>query len=461
MASRLYTSLAAVLFTAICCSPGGSAAAPPLKDRGPTLLSKPSPIAGCRGPGQLIDVPEEPSVSADARDRRHLVAAWQQDRRAAGAAFGIAVAVSRNGGDTWRETMLPGLTQCARGVYRLASDPWTAIGPDGAAYVGALGVDPTGRVGTAVAVSTSRDGGASWGNPIVVASVDPASATLDKPSILADPKHAGRVYAVWANYPRGLTANYVALARSDDAGRTWTRPVTVYRGRGESQNNLLMALPDGSVVDLFVEESDSREGAPARVAAARSNDGGATWSAPVTVANFQFTVTRDPQTGAEIRSIGQDIAATISRGRLYVTWFENHREGTSSIWLSTSKDDGVTWSAPRTLVEEAAQAFLPTLAAAGDGRLGVTWYDLRNSSAGPGLGTEVWCAVSSDQGASWRSRKLDGPFDLRLAPTSSLGLFVGDYEGLAGLDTSFASVYVRTPSAGQQPGTEVAFARFS
>jgi hypothetical protein len=215
------------------------------------------------------------------------------------------------------------------------------------------------------------------------------------------------------------------------------------------------------VVDLFVEESDSREGVPARVAAARSNDGGATWSAPVTVANFQFTVTRDPQTGAEIRSIGQDIAATISRGRIYVTWFENHRAGTSSIWLSTSRDDGVTWSAPQTLVEEAAQAFLPTLAAAGDGRLGIIWYDLRNSLAGPGLGTEVWCAVSSDQGASWRSRKLDGPFDLRLAPTSSLGLFVGDYEGLAGLEKGFGTVYIRTPLNGHTNSTEVAFARFS
>ena len=461
MASRVYTSVAAVLLTAICCSPGGPAAAPILKDRGPTLLSKPSPIAGCRGPGQLIDVPEEPSVSTDARDRRHLVAAWQQDRRAAGAAFGVAVAVSRDAGDTWRETMLPGLTQCAGGPYRLASDPWTAIGPDGAAYVGSLGVDLTGRVGTAVVVSASRDGGASWGNPIVVASVDPASATLDKPSILADPKHPGRVYAVWANYQRGLAANYVAFARSDDSGHSWSRPVTVYGSKGESQNNLLMVLPDGSVVDLFVEESDSREGVPARVAAARSNDGGATWGAPVTVANFQFTVTRDPQTGAEIRSIGQDIAATISRGRIYVTWFENHRAGTSSIWLSTSRDDGVTWSAPQTLVEEAAQAFLPTLAAAGDGRLGIIWYDLRNSSAGPGLGTEVWCAVSSDQGASWRSRKLDGPFDLRLAPTSSLGLFVGDYEGLAGLEKSFGTVYIRTPLNGHTNSTEVAFARFS
>ena len=141
-------------------------------------------------------------------------------------------------------------------------------------------------------------------------------------------------------------------------------------------------------------------------------------------------------------------------------WFENHRNGTSTIWVSSSADGGLTWSQPSTVIQEAAQPFLPSIAVARDGRLGASWYDLRNASLGPGLGTEVWSAVSSDRGVTWRAKKLDGPFDLRTAPNSTLGLFIGDYEGLVGLQSSFAAAYVRTPAGAQQSRTEIAFARF-
>jgi len=73
----------------------------------------------------------------------------------------------------------------------------------------------------------------------------------------------------------------------------------------------------------------------------------------------------------------------------------------------------------------------------------------------------VWAGVSADHGLTWRSRRLDGPFDLRSAPVATgEGPFLGDYEGLAGLDRGFAAAYVRTLAAGTPNRTEVAFARF-
>lgn len=454
--------LAAVGLTSCVPARGAAPPRPTSVALGPRVISEPSPIASCNANGQLVGVPEEPTLAVDPRDPRHLVASWQQDRRVDGAAFGLAVAVSHDGGTTWHESMLRGLTQCTGGPYQLASDTWASIGPDSAAYVGALGVNPNGRRGTAIVVTASRSGGTTWSAPVVVTSADPRTTILDKPSILADPRHAGRVYAVWAKYTNGSSANEIGFSRSSDGGSTWTPPVTLHKGSDESQNNLLLALPDGALVDLFAQGAlgGPREGAPVRVAAARSVDGGATWSQPVTVASFSFTITRDPQRGSEIRSLGQDITAASSEGRLYVSWFENHPSGQSTIWVSSSTDGGLSWSAPSVIVQEAAQAFLPTLAAAADGRLGATWYDLRHASAGPGLGTEVWSAVSTDHGRTWRPRQIDGPFDLRAAPGSTLGLFLGDYEGLVGLSSSFAAAYVRTPNGATQNQTEIAFAGF-
>jgi hypothetical protein len=389
------------------------------------------------------------------------VAAWQQDRRPAGAAYGAAVAVSRDRGVTWRESMLPGLTRCAGGPYELASDTWASIGPDGAAYVGALAVRPNGRPDMAVTVSASIDGGARWAAPVVVSTANPRDALIDKPSILADPHRPGRVYAVWAHFV-SRQSDQVGFARSDDAGRTWTAPVTIYAPTGEAQFNQLLAPADGSLIDVFSEDAGGVPAGRARVAAARSADGGATWSTPVTVATIALTRTTDPDRGSSIRSFGQAVTVALGRGWVYAAWFEDRTTGTSSISVSGSSDGGGTWSAPSTVVQESAQPFLPALAVAGGGALGATWYDLRDAAGGPGLGTEVWAGVSADHGRTWRSRRIDGPFDLRAAPIATgAGPFLGDYEGLAGLDTGFATAYIRTVASGPPNHTQVAFTRFA
>ncbi len=458
-------SAALALLASISCIPSPRSALRPsptpavIGSLSPRVISEPSPIASCNGDGQLVGAPEEPSLAVDPHNARHLVAAWQQDRRTAGAAFGLAVALSRDAGATWRKSMLPGLTQCAGGPYQLASDTWASIGPDGTAYVGALGVNPGGKAGTAILVSSARDGGTAWGAPVVV-SAGSTNQVLDKPSILADALRARRVYAVWAKFTNRVRGDESDFSRSDDGGATWTQPVTVYKSSVGSQNNLLLALPSGELVDVFVEGTEAKEGDQNTVAASRSTDGGATWSQAATIASFPFTITRDPEQGTEIRSTGQDISAASSGRQLYVAWFGNHRAGTSTVWFARSSDAGLTWGAPSAVVQEAGPPPLPSLGGAKDGSLGATWYDLRDAASGPGLGTEVWAAVSTDRGNTWHPRKLDGPFDMRSAPGSTLGLFIGDYEGLVSLQSTFAATYVRTPAGGAKDRTEIAFARF-
>lgn len=432
----------------------------PPAELAPRAISAPSPIASCGGRDQLVDVPEEPSLAVDPADPLHLVSAWQQDRRPGGAAYGAAVAVSRNGGATWKEAMLPKLTSCAGGPYGLVSDTWVSIGPDHVAYVSTLAVDTGRPLSYSIAVSVSRDGGASWAAPVVVATGSPPGALLDKPSILADPRRPGRVYAVWARFTSGL-ADQATFARSDDHGVTWSQPSAITAGGTVTQNNELVAPSGGVLLDVFAQGSPQTFNHQGHVGVLRSTDGGLNWSASVTVASFAITQTADPDRGTTIRASGQDVVAAAGGGWAYAAWFEDTRDGTSAIWTSASHDGGQTWSAPSTVVQEAAQPFLPTLAVAGTGTLGITWYDLRGAAAGPGLGTEVWAGTSGDHGRTWRTRRLDGPFDLRAAPVATgEGPFVGDYEGLVGLPGGFAATYVRTTAVATPNRTEIAFARF-
>jgi hypothetical protein len=456
---RALGAAAAALLLAGCAA--GTHPSPP-GPLAPRAISAPSPIASCGGAGQLVDAPEEPSLAVDPADPNHLVAAWQQDRRPNGAAYGAAVAVSRDAGASWKETMLPNLARCAGGPYALVSDTWASIGPDHVAYVSALGLADGRPSAISVVVSASRDGGRTWATPVVMASASTREAILDKPSILADPRRPGRVYAVWARYA-GDAGDQVTFARSDDHGATWTAPAALTPGGAvETQNNELLAPAAGVLLDVFAQGSPLQTNHQGEVGVLRSTDGGRTWAPPVTVASFAITQTTDPDTGATIRSFGQDVVAAAGGGWAYASWFENRADGTSGIWTSGSHDGGRTWSAASPLVQEAAQPFLPTLAVSGDGRLGAIWYDLRDAAAGPGLGTALWAGTSADRGRTWRSRRLDRPFDLHAAPVATgEGPFIGDYEGLAGLGAGFAAAYVRTTTAGTPNRTEIAFARFS
>ena len=97
-------------------------------------------------------------------------------------------------------------------------------------------------------------------------------------------------------------------------------------------------------------------------------------------------------------------------------------------------DNGRTWSAPITVAQRSGdELFLPEVAVADDGRIAVVWYEAQEAAAQRRFDVEVWYAVSSDQGKRWSDMDLDGPFDMSTAPKSSLGPFLGDYEGMVGL----------------------------
>jgi hypothetical protein len=126
----------------------------------------------------------ESHLAINPSNPNHLVAAWQQDRLSDGGARGLATAVSVDGGATWSTPAASPFTQCAGGAFARASDPWVAVsGPTvlqiGIAFTGAaLAVGAR----SAVLVSRSTDGGASWGPAIPLIDDDGTRFFNDKES---------------------------------------------------------------------------------------------------------------------------------------------------------------------------------------------------------------------------------------------------------------------------------------
>lgn len=412
------------------------------------VASAASPFADSCGDlsGQLyIGSEVEPHVAVDPRDPNHWVGAWQQDRYSNGGSRGQVSGVSFDAGATWLRTPMPA-SVCGGAGYDRASDPWVSFAPDGTVYQVALAI--SGAINTpssvsAVLVFRSGDGGITWSAPETIARSTGAFFE-DKESITADPADPRYVYIVWDRL-NGTTGSVTMFARTTDAGATWEQARPIYQpaaDNGQTIGNLVRVLPDGSLVDFFMQLGP----APPALYVIRSTDRGATWSAPILVANAASVGTTDPDTGMGVRdaaiipqmAVGPD-------GVLHVVWQDSRfTRVRDAIAYSRSTDGGRTWSAPvRVNANPDVKAFIPQVHVRDDGTVGVTYFDFRSNTADPAtLLTDYWLARSTD-GVNWSETRVSAPFDLSSAPVAG-GLFLGDYMGLASAGTTFTTLYVKT-----------------
>ena len=454
-------------------------------------VSSTDPYKSCSDAGQTgtiyPDAEVEPYVAVNPHLTSNIVGVWQQDRWSNGGARGLVAGFSTNGGTTWHESTLP-FSVCAPGAvldpftgtpYDRASDPWVSIGPDGTAYtVGLLATESTvsGNNDTGVAAATSSDGGKTWGNAALIKSDQGTSPIFevthffnDKESVTADPLHAGTAYVVWdrlvapSHSPDAdLRAHAFRgpswFSKTTDGGKTWTGTRAIFDPGQNSQTigNLVVVDPrTGVLYDFF--ELIQTTGDPfftprgLSVGFISSSDGGNTWSQPTVVSNQQ-TPNDFSTTGALLRTGAglPSVAIDTSTGQLYVVWEDARFTGGSvnQVVLSTSTDGGKTWSAPAVVSKTptSTPAFTTTVAVNSAGTVAVTYYDMRNPDGiTTGLPTDYWLVTSTDHGASFGNEVRITPtsFDMSIAPNSG-GLFLGDYEALANIGTTFEPFFVKT-----------------
>ena len=402
----------------------------------------------------------EPMVAVDPTNAANLVGVWQQDRWSNGGSHGLLTGYSSDGGRTWSRTAAT-FARCAGGTpanggdYERASDPWVTFAPDGTAYQSSLsfsGVENQPGSSSAVLVSRSTDRGRTWSAPVTLIRDGPA-AFNDKDAITADPTDARYVYATWDRLAGNRGPSY--LARTTDFGATWEPAHAIFDPGAANQtlNNQIVVLPDGTLVNFFTLFNPDPS-----LAIIRSADKGATWSAPIVIAQALSLGVKDPENGKDVRDSATLGSIAVSRqGMLVAVWQDSRFSGgvRDGIALSRSSDAGLTWSAPvRVNHEPGVPAFSPTVTVRDDGTIGVTYYDFRNNTADPStLPTDLWLAQSGD-GVTWRESHVTGPFDLSIAPDAE-GLFLGDYHGLTSIGATFVPFYVRTNNGNPGNRTDV------
>jgi ELWxxDGT repeat protein len=440
--------------------------------------SGPSPFAGSTAdnpagqPGVYSPNSEaEPYVAVNPTNAKNVVAVWQQDLWSNAAGRGVVAGVSFDGGDTWRQVVIPGITLVSGGTYQRAGDNWLSFSPNGDLYEITLAANVT-QAGklvlkeNAVLVSKSTDGGLTWGNPIPVVQDGSSVRFDDKDSVTADPTNSNFVYAVWdrVNNFQSYTQGVTQFARSTDGGRTWEAPRAIFTSPQEEANigHQILVRPDGTLIDLFTEVNPHGHGPALQLMALRSTDKGLTWGAPVPAAQLLLAGTTDPDTGqaADDGEILAHYAVDPNNGNLYAVWADGRFSSFqyNSIAFTMSTDGGLSWSAPirvnqtpDSIPAANRQAFLPSVAVATDGTVAVTYYDFRNNTSAAGVPTDYWMVHADPRDgltnpASWHdeNRLTNVSFDYeQAAPRFGGAPFLGDYEGLAAAGTSFFAVWTQ------------------
>ena len=446
---------------------------PPLSD-GLVRVTAASPLAGCSTQGQtgtnFPGAEVEPFVAVDPTNAKHLIGVWQQDRWSNGGANALFTGVSFDGGATWAKSALP-YTHCTGGAFQRASDPWVTFAPDGTAHQIGFGFDNA-DARAAMLASRSTDGGRSWSAPLSLFEDNDPDFAIDKESITADPAVARNVYAVWDRLTGETTPGAATntgpawFTRTTDGGHTWENARVIYDPGANAQtiSNQIAVLPGGALVDLLVIiHQINQQDSPMEVAVLRSTDKGTTWSQPIVIAQMQTVGVYDPkQRSVAIRSgdVVPDVAVDRADGALYVAW-EDARFGggvADGIVLSKSADGGMTWSLPvRVNGVPTTQAFTPAVEAEG-GKVGVTYYDLRDDDpADPAhVLAAAWLAISGDGGATFQDTRISAAFDVRTAPKTGEGYFLGDYQGLVATGGSFLPFFVIANTGSVANRTDVA-----
>jgi hypothetical protein len=437
------------------------------------LASGPSPFTlncdGVTASGTLYQNAEvEPYAAVDPTNPMNLIGVWQQDRWSNGSSRGLMSASSSDGGQTWIRTPLP-VSRCGGGTfanggdYARATDPWVTFSPDGTAY--AMGLVTTGgsfEPGSvnAMLVVRSTDRGHSWSAPVTLIR-DGAGFFNDKNAITADPFNAAFVYATWDRLVAGDAGGPTYFTRTSNGGATWepARPIYDPGPSNQTLGNVIVATPSGTLVNLFTQiDRVSATTTSLHIDVMRSFDRGATWSAPIRVADMLAVGTRDPQSGTPVRD-GADLAqiAVGSSGHLFVVWQDSRFNSGAfdSIAIARSTDNGGTWSAPTRVSPAGQAAFTPSVHVRANGDVGVTYYDFRNNTTAAGLPTDYWLARSSDGGVSWSEAHVSTAFDLTTAPQAGGAYFLGDYQALVSRDNIFVPFFVKTSSGNLTNRTDV------
>ncbi len=355
-----------------------------------------------------------------------IVTAFQVGRIYGGGGADIGWATSLNGGISWTNGYLPGLTQFGPG-----GGPNSGASDAAVAYNAKFGkwlicTLPLGNFFNTVAVSRSSDA-IHWDNPIYVIQNQDADKNWIGCDNTPSSPYYGNCYVEWDDPSVG---DLLYMSTSTDGGVTWGPPKnTAAQDYGISGNPVVM--PNGTVVVPFADFNGG-------ISAFTSTDGGQSWTAAQSIANA-------PSHGEDgtLRSDGLPSSTIDGGGAVYISWpdcsFESGCSANDIVFSKTT--DGTHWSSksriPLDPIGSGVDHFINGMGAdlttsGNTAHLGMTYYYYPNTNCGNNCQLVAGFSLSKDGGQTWtQGRALSQPMQLTWLPQTFSGTMVADYVATA------------------------------
>jgi hypothetical protein len=352
-----------------------------------------------------------------------IVSAFQTGRVFGGGSSNIGWATSINGGSTWTNGFLPGITanSVPAGPYGQVSDPAVAFdAQDNVWLISSLGITAN---GADVLTSRSTNGGLTWSNPVVTATGD-----LDKNWIACDNTSSSPFFGNCYTEYDIVSGNAVRMRTSTNGGLTWGAALAP-SGGASGLGGQPIVRPNGTVLVPYRSSSSSAQ------RSFRSIDGGASWRATVQIS----TVSHHGVAGS-LRESPLPSAEIDAAGTAYVAWADcRFRSGCPSNDIVMAKSTSeTTWAAPVRVPIDATSStvdhFAPGIAvdkstSGNTARIGITYYFYPTAAC-----TSATCQLnvgfisSTNGGSTWSTPvQIAGPMTLSWLPNTSQGRMFGDY----------------------------------
>ena len=382
---------------------------------------------GARDPAN-IDANNSPTLAQNPTRRENLAVVNRVDSPR----YTCGLFVTQDHGARWSQLTLP----IPRGEQPKCFAPDVAFGSDGTMYVSYVTLRGTTNEPHAAWLVRSEDGGRTLSSPRRV--TGPLAFQV---RLTTDPTRPRRVYVTWLQpemvglYLFSGNDHRILVARSDDGGRSFARPVRASDRRHRRVLAPSAAVgPDGALYVLYLDVGGDRldyegghgssGGAPYEgrfsLVLGRSTDDGNTWEESlvddeiVPTRRFIPFLPPSPSLAVDGRS-----------GRIFVA-FEDGRNRPSDVYVWSLARGGRTWRGPARVNDtpdgDRSFQYLPKISVAPDGRLDVVYYDRRDDPAG--RRNHVSAQSSTDGGQTFTSHVTvtDQSFDSRIGAGSETGL---------------------------------------